>query len=72
MHPRLLLALCILTLTAACAQGYYESPPVYQPESTQKFYSTPYINPETEQEYRRRIWWENYETERPWFWQRRR
>ncbi len=62
----------LLALAGGCAPGYYESPPAYPPEATQKFYSNPYTNPETEQEYRRRIWWENYESERPWFWHRRR
>ena len=65
MKARLLLVLTILTLAAGCAQGYYDTQAAYQPEATQKFYSNPYTNPETEQEYRRRIWWENYETERP-------
>ena len=53
------------------AQGYYETPQeAYQPEATRQFYTNPYMNPETEQEYRRRIWWENYETEWPRFFRR--
>ncbi len=71
MPPRLLSVLAILTLAASCAApGSYESQPAYQPEATQKFYTNPYTNPETEEEYRRRIWWENYETEWPRFYHR--
>ena len=67
MEARLLLVLTILTLAAGCAQGYYEPPAAYQQEATQQWHTNPYTNPETEQEYRRRIWWENYETEWPRF-----
>jgi len=73
MKARLLSALTILTLAAGCAPGYYENPPAaYQPESTQQWHPNPYTNPETEQEYRRRIWWEDYESSHPWFWRRGR
>ena len=70
MTARLLSVLTILTLAAGCAPGYYDTPPAYQPEATQQWQSNPYTNPETEQEYRRRIWWENYESERPRFFHR--
>ncbi len=70
MPPRLFLVLAILTLAAGCAAGYYETPTPTQPEETRKFFTNPYTNPETEQEYRRRIWWENYETEWPRFFHR--
>ena len=67
MPARLLSVLTILTLAAGCAQGYYDTRPAYQPEAAPQFHSNPYTNPETEQEYRQRIWWENYETEWPRF-----
>jgi hypothetical protein len=68
MQARLLSVLTILTLAAGCAPGYYETPQAaYQQEATQQWHTNPYTNPETEQEYRRRIWWENYETEWPRF-----
>ena len=71
MKARLLLVLPILTLAAGCAPGYYETPQAgYQQEATRQWHANPYTNPETEQEYRRRIWWENYETERPRFFHR--
>jgi hypothetical protein len=68
MLARLLSVLTILTLAAGCAQGYYETPQAsYQPEDTRQWFTNPYTNPETEQEYRQRIWWENYESEWPRF-----
>ncbi len=67
MTARLFLVFTILVLAAGCAPGYYETPPAYpQPEAERTWYK----NPETEQEYRRRIWWMNYETERPRFFHR--
>jgi type IV pilus biogenesis protein CpaD/CtpE len=67
MPARLLFVLAILTMAAGCAQGYYDTRPAYpQPEDTRTWYT----NPETEQEYRRRIWWMDYETSHPW-WRRR-
>jgi hypothetical protein len=59
MPARLLSLLTILVLTVGCAPGYYDTQPSYQPEATPKWYK----NPETEQEYQRRIEWENFETE---------
>jgi len=68
MGVRLLFLLTILTLAAGCAPGSYENPQAsYQPEATRRFFTNPYTNPETEQEYQQRIWWENYESERPRF-----
>jgi hypothetical protein len=48
------LALIILPLLVGCAPGYYEPAPAYQ-QSSPKFYT----NPETTEEYERRIWWES-------------
>lgn len=48
------LALIILPLLVGCAPGYYETAPAYQ-QSSSKFYT----NPETEEQYERRIWWES-------------
>jgi hypothetical protein len=63
MQARLLLLPTILALTLGCAPGHYDTQPAYQPEDTPKWYK----NPETEQEYQRRLWWENYESEWPRF-----
>lgn len=64
MRAQLLLLPTILALTVGCAQGYYDTRAAYpQPEATPHWYT----NPETEQEYEQRIWWENYETEWPRF-----
>ena len=49
------LALFILPLGAGCAPGYYEREPAYRPQSSPTFYT----NPETTEEYERRIWWES-------------
>lgn len=63
MTVRLLILLIILTLWAGCAPGYYEKPEATtQPEETRTWFTNPYTNPETEQEYQRRIWWEDYES----------
>jgi hypothetical protein len=71
MGVRLLFLLAILSLLAGCAPGYYDTPQAaYQPEPTRQWHTNPYTNPETEREYQRRIWWENYESERPRFWRR--
>lgn len=70
MPARLLLLLTTLALTLGCARGYHETQPAFQEETTPKMYTNPYKNPETEQEYHRRIWWENYESERPRFFRR--
>jgi hypothetical protein len=67
MPVRYLLLLTILALTVGCAQGYNETQPAYQEEPTQQFFTNPYKNPETEQEYQQRLWWENYESEQPRF-----
>lgn len=66
MKTRLCLPLTVLAFTLGCAQGYYESPPAYE-SSASETPATPgwYRNPETDEEYHRRIWWENYETEVP-------
>jgi uncharacterized protein YneF (UPF0154 family) len=48
------LALIILPLLLGCAPGYYQPAPAYQ-QSSPKFYT----NPETTEEYERRIWWES-------------
>ena len=61
MDNRLWWVLAILTFSLGCAQGYYESPPAYEPPATTNWIK----NPETDAEYHRRIWWENYETEVP-------
>ncbi len=66
MKARLLLLLIILALAAGCAPGYHETQPAYQPEE-RKFYTNPYVNPETEEEYQRRLWWEDYESSWPRF-----
>ena len=69
MPARLLLLLTILALTFGCAPGYYENPQAAYPRkrlAPQKWYK----NPETEQEYQRRIEWENFETEWPRFFRR--
>ena len=57
----------MLACTMGCAPGYYESPPAYE-TSASEAPATPgwYRNPETDEEYHRRIWWENYETEVPY------
>ncbi len=67
MKAWLLASLTIVALAAGCTPGYYETPPAYEPEAAQQWHTNPYVNPETEQEDRRRIWWENYETEWPGF-----
>jgi hypothetical protein len=64
MPARLLAVLIILALAAGCAPGYYETPAAApQQESTAYWYK----NAETEAEYRRRIEWENFETNLPRF-----
>ncbi len=60
MKTWLWLVLTILILAIGCAQGYYESPPAYEAPATTNWVR----NPETDEEYHRRIWWENYESER--------
>jgi hypothetical protein len=71
MKARLLLLWLILTLSAGCAPGYHDPPQAaYQPEDTRQWFTNPYTNPETEQEYRRRIWWMDFETSHPWWWRR--
>lgn len=70
MQARLLLLLTILALTVGCAPGYYETPPASQAETSPKMFTNPYTNPETQQEYEQRIWWENFETEWPRFFRR--
>lgn len=66
MKNWLYLLLAMLAVNLGCAQGYYGSPPFYE-ASAYEAPATPgwYRNPETDEEYNRRIWWENYETERP-------
>ena len=54
------LVLVMLAFTLGCAPGYYESPPAYETPATTNWVK----NPETDEEYHRRIWWENYESER--------
>jgi hypothetical protein len=67
MKALLLLLLLSLALPAGCAPGYHETPQEsYQQEDTQHWYK----NAETEEEYRRRIEWENFETEWPRFFRR--
>lgn len=67
MGVRLLLLLTILTLLAGCPPGYYEKPqPAYQQEDTTHWYT----NPETEQEYQRRMQWMDFETSHPWLFRR--
>jgi len=48
------LALIILTLLVGCAPGHYETGPAYQDSSP-----TFYTNPETTEQYERRIWRES-------------
>jgi hypothetical protein len=52
------LVLIILTLPVGCAPGYYETGPVYQ-EPSPPFSRMTYQNPETTEQYQRRIWWES-------------
>jgi hypothetical protein len=49
------LVLTLLTLTAGCARGYYDSRPAYQGGATVNWYQ----NPETEGEYEMRLWQED-------------
>jgi hypothetical protein len=71
MRVRLLFLLTILTLLTGCAQGYYENPQAaYQQEATPQWYTNPYKNPETQQEYEQRLRWEDFESSRPRFWHR--
>lgn len=71
MKARLLSVLTILTLAAGCAPGYYETPQAAsQLESTRQWHTNPYTNPETEEEYHRRIQWMDFETSHPWLWRR--
>jgi hypothetical protein len=68
MGARLLILLLILTLSAGCAPGYYEKPqPAYQQEEDTTHW---YTNPETEQEYQRRLQWMDFETSHPWLFRR--
>ena len=60
MKIRLCLIPAMLAFTIGCAPGYYESPPAYEAPATTNWIK----NPETDAEYHRRIWWENYESER--------
>jgi hypothetical protein len=63
----MLFLLTILTLAVGCAPGYYETPQAaFQPEDTRQWHT----NPETEEEYHRRIWWMDFETSHPWMWRR--
>ena len=58
MKTWLCLILAMLASTMGCAPGYYESPPASE-ASVSEAPATPgwYRNPETEEEYHRRIWW---------------
>jgi hypothetical protein len=52
------LALTVLTFLAGCAPGYYEKGPAYQ-ASSPTYSGMTYTNPETTEQYERRIWWES-------------
>ena len=55
MKNWLWLVLALLTLTVGCAQGYSDQGPAYrEPGATMNWYQ----NPETEQQYEDRIWFE--------------
>ncbi len=71
MGMRHLFLLTILTLLTGCAPGYYETAPAASPpESTRQFFSNPYTNPETQQEYEQRLRREEFESSWPRFWRR--
>ena len=53
------LILVLLNLQLGCAPGYYEKGPSYQEESSSDN-RTWYSNPETEEQYQERIWWESH------------
>jgi hypothetical protein len=59
-----LLILAMLAFTTGCATGYYEGAPSYETSTNEAPTPGWYRNPETDEEYHRRIWWENYESER--------
>jgi hypothetical protein len=63
MKARVWLILTILILMAGCAQGYYETP--VAPETPTMTWTR---NPETQEEYERRIRWEEWESTKPRFW----
>jgi hypothetical protein len=52
------LHVAILTLLTGCAPGYYEQGTPYQ-EPSGSFSGMTYTNPETTEQYERRIWWES-------------
>jgi hypothetical protein len=52
------LIVIILTSLVGCAPGYYETVPAYQ-EPSSTFSRMTYTNPETTEQYERRIWWES-------------
>ena len=52
------LVLIVSTLLVGCAPGYYERGPAYQ-GSPPIFSGMTYTNPETTEQYQRRIWWES-------------
>lgn len=55
MKNWLCLVLAILTMTTGCAQGYSDQRPAYrEPGATMNWYQ----NPEPEQQYEDRIWFE--------------
>ncbi len=65
---KLWLCLLILALplsSMACVTGDYGGPSGYEASSYPEHTPGWYRNPETEEEYRQRIWWENWETEWP-------
>jgi hypothetical protein len=61
MKARIWMILTILVLLAGCAPGYYETPVATE------IPTKPWIrNPETQEEYERRIQWEEWESRFPW------
>ena len=60
MKARIWLILTILILMVGCAQGYYETP--VAPETPTMTWTR---NPETQEEYERRIRWEEWESRFP-------
>ncbi len=68
MKARLFPIMASLLLAAGCAQGYYDTPAAYPQQGVTPMW---YTNPETQEEYEQRIWWENYESEWPHFHHRR-
>ena len=60
MKARIWLILTMLMLMAGCAPGYYETP--VAPETPTMTWTR---NPETQEEYERRIRWEEWESRFP-------